>query len=207
MSTPIRLLLVDDHAVMRSGLENMLNTHPAFQVVAGADDGETALQLFRKNLPDITLLDVSMPKMNGIECLRQIRSEFPEARVLMLSSSETETDIIQALAAGAQGYVLKTARPTELTGAILDAFAGKRVLDPTLEARIEQASEDSPLTPRELEVLHLLRRGLSNPDMGRILGISPRTAKAHVAAILEKLDVADRTEAVARAFELSLLKI
>ena len=125
----------------------------------------------------------------------------------MLSSSDAEEDIVQALAAGACGYVSKTARPAELTAAILAVHAGERAVSPALESRLAERAASSPLTAREIEVLHLLRKGLTNPDIGRLLGISPRTAKAHVAAILEKLEAADRTEAVTRAFERVLLKV
>ena len=207
MSTPIRLLLIDDHAVMRAGLANMLNANSNFKVVAGADDGHSGLALHRQHKPDVTLLDVSMPGMSGIECLLAIRAEYPTARVLILSSSDAEEDIVQALEAGACGYVSKSARPAELTTAIQDAQAGKRVVRAAIESRIAEHVSSPTLTLREIEVLHLLRKGLTNPDIGRLLGITPRTAKAHVAAILEKMGVADRTEAVASAFERGLLKL
>ena len=207
MSTPIRLLLIDDHAVMRAGLANMLNANSNFKVVAGADDGHSGLAFHRQHKPDVTLLDVSMPGMSGIECLLAIRADYPTARVLILSSSDTEEDIVQALEAGACGYVSKSARPAELTTAILDAHAGKRVVSAAIESRIAEHVSSPTLTLREIEVLHLLRKGLTNPDIGRLLGITPRTAKAHVAAILDKMGVADRTEAVASAFERGLLKL
>ncbi len=207
MKSPIRLLLIDDHAVMRAGLANMLNANPAFQVVAGADDGPGGLELYRKHLPDVTLLDVSMPGMDGIECLRKLRSSWPKSHVLMLSSSDAEEDIVQALEAGACGYVSKTARPAELTAAIIATHAGERVLSHGLESRLADRASGTTLTAREIEVLHLLRKGLTNPEIGSILGITRRTAKAHVAAILEKLQAIDRTEAVTLAFERGLLKL
>jgi DNA-binding NarL/FixJ family response regulator len=207
MPKPIRLLLIDDHAVMRAGLANMLNANSSFDVVAGADDAQSGLARYRQHKPDLTLLDVSMPGMSGIECLLRLRAEFPTACVLMLSSSDAEEDIIQSLEGGACGYVSKSARPAELTTAILDAHAGKRVVSAAIESRITEHASGATLTAREIEVLHLLRKGMTNPDIGRILGITPRTAKAHVAAILEKLGAADRTEAVARAFERGLLKV
>lgn len=204
---PIRILLIDDHAVMRAGLANMLNANSRFQVVAGADDGEGGLALYRQHHPDVTLLDISMPEMNGIDCMRLLRVECPTARVLMLSSSDAEEDIVQALQAGACGYISKSARPTELTTAIIDAHAGKSVISAAIASRIADHASSPTLTAREIEVLHLLRKGMTNPDIGRLLGISPRTAKAHVAAILDKLGAADRTEAVARGFERGLLKV
>jgi len=207
MSQPIRLLLIDDHAVMRAGLANMLNANRDFKVVADADDGSNAVALYRKHQPDVILLDVSMPGLSGIETLKLLRAEFPAARVLMLSSSEAEDDIVRSLDAGACGYVTKTARPTELSAAIIDAYAGKRVLSPALERRLADRSSAPLLTAREIEVLALLRKGMSNPEIGDLLGITRRTAKAHVAAILEKLGAADRTEAVAQAFERGLLKV
>lgn len=207
MKKPVRLLLIDDHAVMRVGLANMLNANPGFQVVAGADDGHGGLELFREHRPDVTLMDVSMPGLDGIGSLRLLRAEFPEARVLMLSSSDAEEDIVQALEAGACGYVTKTARPAELVAAIVLVHEGGLAVSLEIQRRLAEHAASDPLTPREIEVLHLLRKGLSNPEIGDLLGITRRTAKAHVAAILGKLEAADRTEAVTRAFERGLLKL
>lgn len=206
MNLPIRLLLVDDHAVMRAGLANMLNANPNFRVIADADDGKAALVLFRQHKPDVTLLDVMMPGLNGIECLRRLLDEFPDARVLMLSSSDADEDIAQALEAGACGYVTKTALPAELISAIQAAHAGESTLSPEVRRRLAERSTTQKLSGREIEVLHLMRKGLSNPQIGQWLGITARTAKAHVAAILQKLEVSDRTEAVARGFERGFLK-
>lgn len=203
----IRLLLADDHAVMRAGLANMLNANPAFQVVGEADDGRKALELYRQLRPDVLLLDVTMPEVDGIEAIRLVRKEFPVACILMLSSSETEEDVIQSFQAGAVGYITKTSRPAELIAAILAVQAGKRVVSPHIEQRLYEQSSGSALTLREVEVLNLLRKGMSNPDIARVLNITRRTAKAHVAAILVKMDAADRTEAVARGFERGLLKL
>lgn len=204
---PIRLLLVDDHAVMREGLANMLNSYAEFLVIADAGNGVEALDLFRKHQPDVTLLDISMPGVSGIECLRLIRSEFPDARVVMLSSSESERDIVNAFATGASGYLLKTASSEEVARAILEAHRGLRVANPEIERRLVEGASRRTLTARETEVLTLLREGLSNPEIGQRLDVTPRTAKAHVLAIFEKLGVTDRTEAVVRAFELGLLNV
>jgi DNA-binding NarL/FixJ family response regulator len=203
---PLQLLLTDDHAVMRAGLANMLNTQSAFRVVGEADDCGATLKLYRQLHPDLLLLDIAMPGLDGIETLRQLRAEYPRARVLMLSSSDAEEDIVHSFHAGASGYISKTARPAELFAAILACHAGHRVMSPTIERRLAEQSAGQPLTVRETEVLGLLRKGLTNPDIAELLGIARRTAKAHVAAILVKLEAADRTEAVTRGFERGLLK-
>ena len=200
-------MLIDDHAVMRAGLANMLNANPNFRVIADADDAETAQELFRIHLPDVTLLDVMMPNVGGIECLRRLLGDFPDARVLMLSSSDAVEDIAQALDAGACGYVTKTAVPSELIAAIQAVHAGNLAISPEIQRRLADRAGSEKLTAREIEVLHLMRKGLSNPQIGEMLGITARTAKAHVAAILQKLEVSDRTEAVTRGFERGFLKL
>ncbi len=202
----IRILLVDDHAVMRAGLANMLNANPAFRVIAEAGDGATAITLFRQHLPDVVLMDVIMPGQDGIQTLHVLREHFPAARVLMLTSSEMEDDIIRSIKAGASGYITKAALPAELAAAIKTIHAGGRVIGPVIERILAQQACGIQVTQRELEVLALLRKGLSNADIGEMLDITPRTAKAHVAALLVKLEAADRAEAVARGFERGLLK-
>lgn len=203
--TPIRLLLVDDHAVMRAGLANMLTGVSLFEVVGEADDCNSAIDLFEQLRPDIVLLDIYMPKESGLYCLRQLKLHSPDCRVLMLSSSEAEFDIQSCLSMGARGFVSKSAKPLELIESIQAVFAGETVLNKELEARLFQ-SKSTRLTGRELEVLQLLRKGLSNPEIGFSLGITSRTAKAHVAAVLLKLGAVDRTEAVAIAFERGILR-
>ena len=202
----LRLILVDDHAVMRAGLANMLAERPEFEVVAEADNGESALSLQREHNPDVILLDVAMPGMDGLECLRRLKQQSPNAKVLMLSSSDFEQDVRHAIDLGADGYVTKTSLPSELVESILAVGRGKTRISQEVSLSLQSRVSNPQLTPREIEVLNLLRRGMSNPDIGLILSIKPRTAKAHVAAILVKLDAQDRAEAVARGFELGLLR-
>lgn len=208
MKSLIRLLLTDCQSLMRAGLANLLNTNPAFSVVGEAGDCATTLELYRRLRPDLVLLEVALPQFEGLETLRRIRAEHPRANVLMLSSSDAQEDVVHSFHAGASGYLTKKARPSELTAAIMACHEGRRVMSPEVERRLsEQQAEGRPLSERELEVLGFLRKGLTNPDIARLLGITRRTVKAHVAAILVKLDAADRTEAVSIAFERGLLKL
>lgn len=204
---PIRLLLVDDHPVMRAGLANLLGMNRDFNVVGEADDGPTALRIWRELGPDVCLLDVSMEGMDGIETLRRLRVVDPDARVLMLTSSEAAEDVQYAMQAGACGYLTKNSRHDELAAAIRDVHAGGRVIGKNAARYVAESQQRvSLLSPRELEVLGLLRHGYTNAEIGRLIGISERTARAHVAAIMESLDAPDRAGAVARGFDLGLLK-
>jgi two-component system NarL family response regulator len=202
----IRLMLVDDHPVMRAGLANLLVLERDFTVVAQADDGEVAVALWQEHRPDVCLLDVSMHGIDGIETMRRLRAAAPEARVLMLTSSETPEDMAQSLKAGAAGYLTKNVRHEELVAAIRSVHGGGRPIDPVMGEATEPAPTGGGLTSRELEVLGLLREGFTNTEIGRLIGASTRTAKAHVGAIIGKLGAIDRTQAVARAYDLGLLK-
>jgi DNA-binding NarL/FixJ family response regulator len=206
-TTPIRLLMVDDHPMLRAGLALVLNSEPGFQVVAEADDGPTALALWRERRPDVMLLDLSMSGMDGIETLERLRAEFPDARVLMLTSSEAPENVRHALAAGAGGYVTKNVRRAELVMAIRSVYAGGQHVGETVANMIAASKETGEISRREVEVLELVRQGFTNVEIGRLLGISERTAKFHVANLLVKLQASDRAEAVARGFERGLLKV
>jgi len=204
----IRLLLIDDHAVVRMGLAAVLEAAADdCVVVAQGDGGEKAVDLIRQHRPDVTLLDIRMPRMDGIETLKAIRQEFPEACVLMLSTSNIEEDFVQALDAGAAGYLVKTAQPEELVKAIRTVRAGERYLPESIAARLAARPQRRTFTPRELDVLDLLRRGMTNRDIGLALGLSENTAKTHVKGLFHKLEAADRAEAVARAYERGLLRV
>lgn len=203
----IRLLLVDDHPVMRAGLANLLSTEPDFQVIAQADDGETAIRLWQEHTPDVCLLDMTMHGLDGVETLKRLRAIAPQARVLMLTSSDSAEDVARALAAGANGYLTKSVRHSELFTAIRQVHAGSRPVSEYAinDARPVRQVAGVSLTPREIEVVAFMREGFTNNEIGRLLGISTHTAKAHVAGVIEKLGAGDRTQAVARAFDLGLL--
>jgi two-component system NarL family response regulator len=206
MTVPIRLLLVDDHAVMRVGLANLLSSEGDFQVVAQADDGHAVVDLWRQHRPDVCLLDMTMHGIDGVETLRRLRETNPKARVLMLTSSDSSDDLSRALAAGADGYVTKNVGHQELFAAIRSVHRGGRPVsrETIVDAR-PTPTDGGGLTPREIEVLGLLREGFTNADIARLLGITTHTVKVHVAGLLTKLGASDRTQAVAKGFDLGLL--
>ncbi len=201
----IRLLLVDDHAIVRSGMVNMLDSYDEFTVVADTGDGESALLMHDSLKPDITLLDIFMPGMSGLNCLRTIKERSPDSKILMLSSSEKMHDVHLAVEAGADGYLLKKACSSELVDGIKAIAAGRSCFSPGLLLGLERFLNGLRLTSREQEVLELMRKGLSNPLIGDHLGITRQTVKTHVSSILMKLDAKDRAQAVAKGFEQGLL--
>jgi DNA-binding NarL/FixJ family response regulator len=195
-------MLVDDHPVMRVGLASVLGMSHGFDVVAQTGDGLSAIDLHRQFMPDVVVLDISMERMDGIATLRRLLGEFPAARVLMLTSSQASEDMTLAMEVGARGYLVKTVHHEALAAAIHTIHAGGVVAPPTAE-RSRQAG---PLSQREAEVLGLVRQGFSNDEIASLLGISERTVRAHVSAILAALGAADRAQAVALGFELGILR-
>lgn len=200
-------MLVDDHSVVRMGLSAILSLDKDLRVVAEAEDGEQAMEQYRKSRPDVALMDVQMPKMGGVEGLRSILAEWPEARVIMLTTSDLDDDIHRALEAGASGYLLKSVSRSELVGAIREVHAGRNYVPTAIRHRLDELERRKQLSAREIEVLDGMRRGLTNKDIAVSLSLSEHTVKAHVKSILGKLESADRAEAVARGFEFGLLRL
>jgi DNA-binding NarL/FixJ family response regulator len=195
----IRVLVADDHPVVREGLCTMLELEDDIEVVARAADGEEAVMLARRERPDITLLDVQMPVLDGIEALRRIRADDPEARVIVLTTYRNEDYIFPSLRAGARGYLLKDASREELTGAIRSVAAGESLLDPKM---VDAARDnDAGLTARELEVLTLMADGHNNAQIASTLFVSENTVKTHVSNIFDKLGCRDRAAAVLYAWK------
>lgn len=203
----IRILLVDDHSVVRMGLAAVLSLDEGLTVVAEAEDGAQALEKYRAERPDVVLMDVRMPGVGGLEALRALRATWPDARVLMLTTSELDEDIQRAIEAGAAGYLLKSVTREELVRSIHHVYGGGRCVPEAMAQRLTLLAKRKHLSNREIEVLDGMRRGLSNRDISVALSISEHTVKAHVKAILQKLDSAGRAEAVARGFEQGLLRL
>jgi DNA-binding NarL/FixJ family response regulator len=204
---PIRVLLADDHPVVRAGLASVLSEQSDFQLVGEAGDGERAVALAREQRPDVVLMDLRMPHMDGIAAIAQITRELPGVRVLALSTYDGDADIRRALEAGARGYLLKDMLLTHLVSAVRAVHAGERVLPALLAERLLAHSFEPVLTERELEVLALVARGLGNKEIARNIGRSSETVKAHLKSIVTKLGVANRTEAVTVALARGLIHL
>jgi DNA-binding NarL/FixJ family response regulator len=195
----IRVLVADDHAVVRSGLEQLLSTADDIEVIGLVADGEAAAELAARERPDVILMDLSMPVVDGIEATRRIVADDPDAHVVVLTSFSDNRRIMDALGAGAIGYLLKHAGPDELLGAVRAAASGDSPLDPkAARAVLEERRAAAPaheLSPREREVLQLVRKGRANKQIARDLGMSERTVKAHLTSVFARIGVADRTQA------------
>ena len=205
----ITVLLVDDHPVVRDGLRGMLQAEPDLCVVGEAGSGDEAVTAARAHRPDVILMDLRMPGLDGAGATGRILAERPAAKVVVLTTYDTDADILRAVEAGACGYLLKDATRAELTAAIRAAARGDTVLAPSVAGRlVRQVRKPSPplLSARELEVLSLVARGLTNADIGRSLHISEATVKTHLLRAFNKLDVGDRTAAVTTAMSLGLLE-
>jgi len=209
MSDPIRVLIADDHAVLREGLRSFLELQDGIEIVGDAADGAEAVELAEKLRPAVVLMDLVMPKLDGVEAMRELRERVPETRVIILTSYIDDDRLLPAIRAGAAGYLLKNAEPQELARAIRAADAGEALIDPSVAARlVERLAEDDSrddyesLTAREREVLELIGRGFSNKRIALELDIAEKTVKTHVSNLLGKLGVADRTQAALYASRL-----
>ncbi|MDP9352813.1 MAG: response regulator transcription factor [Chloroflexota bacterium] len=212
---PARVLIVDDHELVRSGLRGMLSGERDLQVVGEAASGGEAIVLCRTEHPNVVLMDVRMPGMDGLEATRAIKREMPRTTVLMVTMQENPDYLYQALEAGASGYLLKDASRSELVTAVRSVLSGEPLLAPQMtghllrrlkaEQRVRTGCSVEPLTPREVEVLRLVAEGLTNREIGQTLGLSAATIKVHVQHIIAKLGVSDRTQAAVRAVELGLV--
>jgi len=193
----IRVLSVDDHPLLREGLAAVINNQPDMLLVAQAATGCDAIQVFREHRPDVTLMDLRLPDMSGIDALIAIRNEFSEARIILLTTFEGDVEIQRALAAGARGYMLKSMPPKELVDGIRLVHAGKKRIPTEIASQLAEHLSDEPLTAREIEVLSQIAGGNRNRDIAEQLFISEETVKVHIKHIMEKLGANDRTEAVA----------
>jgi DNA-binding NarL/FixJ family response regulator len=203
----IRILIVEDHAVVRQGLVALLNTVPEFTVIAQAPDGESGVALFREHRPDVTLMDLRLPKQNGVDAIVKIRSEFPEARIIVLTTFDGDEDIYRALQAGAKGYLLKGMDGDVLMEAIRAVHAGKSRVPATVAERLAGRLSGPVLTDRETDVLKQIVLGLSNKEIGAALFISEATVKTHINSLLGKLGVSDRTQAATTALQRGIVHL
>jgi DNA-binding NarL/FixJ family response regulator len=201
------VLVVDDHALLRTGVANIINQEPDLHVVAEAANGVEAIAAFERHRPDVTLLDLRMPIMEGVEAVRQIRDRDPQAKVIVLTTYDTDEDIARALRAGAKAYVLKDIAADALIACIHDVLAGKTYLAPAAAARLAEGVTRVQLTPRELATLRFMADGKSNKEIAGALGISERTVKTHLGHLFEKLGVTSRTEAVKVATHRGLVRL
>jgi DNA-binding NarL/FixJ family response regulator len=203
----IRILTVDDHPLLREGVASMINAEPDMQLVAEADSGAEAIKQFRSYRPDVTLMDLQMPGMNGVDAIKAICSEFKDARIIVLTTYTGDAQVLQALKAGASGYLLKSALRTELFNAIRAVHIGRRHVSPSIATEIAVRVGEAALSERELEVLRKVAAGNSNKQVAAQLGISEDTAKAHMKSILSKLNANDRTHAVTIAVKRGIIDI
>ncbi len=203
----IRVFCVDDHPLLHEGLAIVIRNQPDLRLVAEASNGREAIQRFREQIPDVTLMDLRLPDMSGIDAMIAIRSEFPEARVIILTTFAGDVEIQRALEAGARAYVLKSMPPKELVDVIRQVHAGKKRIPPEIAAHLAEHYSDEALTGREVEVLQQIAGGNRNRDIAEKLFITEETVKVHIKHIMEKLSASDRTQAVAIAVRRGIIQL
>ncbi len=207
ITPPIRVLIADDHPVVRSGLCTIINHEQDMTVVALAEDGDEAVRLYKEHRPDVALIDLRMPRMDGLHVIEGIRQEFRSAHIVVLTTFDTDEDIYQALRAGAMAFLVKGAPPEELLGAIRSAHAGQKQVTGTVASRLLERMRSPELTSRELEVLKLLATGRSNKEIAAQLGVGEGTVRTHCNSIFPKLNVSDRTQAATVALRRGLVRL
>jgi DNA-binding NarL/FixJ family response regulator len=207
MTTAIRIFSVDDHPLLREGIKAVINDQPDMQVVAQASHGREAISYFCEHKPDVTLMDLRLPDMSGIDAMIAVREQFPEAHVIILTTFDCDVEIRRALAAGARSYILKSMPPREMAETIRQVHAGKKCIPQEVAARLAEHLGDKALSDREVEVLQRVMGGNRNRDVAERLFISEETVKAHVKHIMEKLGAKDRTQAVTIAVQRGIIQI
>ena len=206
----IKILMADDHPVVRAGIRGMLETQPEFEVIAEAENGREAFEQIAKLKPDVVLMDLRMPEMDGVEAIGKIKEKYPNINILVLTTYDTDADIVRAVEAGATGYLLKDAPREELFRAVRGTAKGETVLAPVVAARLMGKVRDhgeQALSAREIDVLMLVARGASNQDVAEKLHVSTATVKSHLIQIYQKLGVSDRTAAVTTAIERGIIRL
>jgi DNA-binding NarL/FixJ family response regulator len=206
-SVQIRILTVDDHALVRQGIAVLIGTEPDLTLVAEASNGREAIQQFRAHRPDITLMDLQMPEMNGLDTIIAIRGEFPDAKIIVLTTYKGDVQILRALKAGAQGYLLKNTIHKELIDIIRAVHAGKKALSPEASYEIAEHATDDALTPTEITVLRLIAAGNANKQIADQLSITEETVKSRVKSILSKLGANDRTHAATIGLKRGIIEL